>query len=620
MTADRGGNRRRRRAATARAGKGAGKPASSLANLATRLRGTWPPWVVALLLACLAFGVYCSNGRTMPTGDTIPAALTPIVLITDGTLAMDAYRDYYLQHGVLPHFFIKTGHGVLSSYPILTGLVLTPLYVVPVLIYERAHPRIEDWVQFALDAGKLSAALITAAGSAVFYLLALRLGVGRRWALALTLAQAFATEAWSTSSQALWQHALSVLAILLAILLALRQTESATVARAVAFGTACALAVAARPTNLMFALPIFCWTVLRPAPRRVAVLLASAAAPLAIGGALAAYNVLLLRGLGGGYRWAWSAAPLGSLAGLLWSPGRGLLLYFPLALLGIAGLVKALRDGAFWRTVYLPLAAFVVAHLALMASFSTWWGGYCFGPRQLSEIQPILLLLAVPLLQVAPVAVAGAGQAGTPGAGRLVQVAFWVLWLWSVALQAVGAFLYTGNWNAAPVSVDAAPERLWDWRDNPVMRDLSLRSWHTAAAPPTPLEQWSASYRPPPEASLHAGEVGSFAVQVTNLSTEAWIDDGEQSGYGTVLLSYRLHDPQGKLVAGERPRTRLGQTVGPGEAVWVRARVEAPAEPGRYRVAFTLLQEGVDWFDARGVGSGHMDLQVLPSAAVRQAR
>ena len=52
----------------------------------------------------------------------------------------------------------------------------------------------------------------------------------------------------------------------------------------------------------------------------------------------------------------------------------------------------------------------------------------------------------------------------------------------------------------------------------------------------------------------------------------------------------------------------------------VQARVEAPAAPGRYRVAFTLLQEGVDWFDARGVGPGHMDLQVLTSAAVRQAR
>ena len=612
--------RRQGRAATGRPGHGSGKPGSTLAALATRLRGSWPPWVVALLLTCLAFGVYCSNRRTMPTGDTIPAALTPIVLITHGTLAMDEYRDYYLQHGVIPHFFITTRHGVLSSYPILTGLVLTPLYVVPVLIYERAQPRVEDWVQFALDTGKLSAALITAAGSAVFYLLALRLGAGRRWAVALTLAQAFATEAWSTSSQALWQHALSVLAILVATLLALRQAAGATVARAGAFGAACALAVAARPTNLVFALPIFAWTVLWPAPRRAAILVASAAAPVAIGGALVAYNLLLLHGLGGGYRWAWSPAPLRGLAGLLWSPGRGLLLYFPLALLGVAGMVKALRAGAFWRSVYLPLAVFVVAHLLLVASFSTWWGGYCFGPRQLSEIQPILLLLAVPLLQVAPVAVAGAGLADTPGAGRLVQVVFWVFLGWSVALQAVGAFLYTGYWNAAPVSVDAAPERLWDWRDNPVTRDLSLRSWHTAAAPPKPLEQWSASYRPPPEASLRAGEVGSIEVQVTNLSTEAWVDDGEQTGYGTVLLSYRLHGPQGTLVAGERPRSRLGQTVGPGESVRVQARVEAPAEPGRYLVAFTLLQEGVDWFDARGVGPGHMELKVLPAPAARVPR
>jgi hypothetical protein len=558
----------------------------------------------------------------MATGDTIPAALTPIVLITHGTLRMDAFRDYYLEHRIHPHFFLKTRHGVLSSYPIITGLVLTPLYVAPVLLYDRTHPRIEDWLDFALSAGKLAAALLTAASVAVFYRLALRLGAGRRWAVGLSLAQAFATEAWSTSSQALWQHALSVLAILLASLLAVRQAEGPTLGRAFGFGAACALAVAARPTNLVFALPIFCWmvwTVVRPAPRRAAMLLASAAVPVLLGGALVAYNLFFLRGLGGGYQWASSTSPLQSLAGLLWSPGRGLLIYFPLALLGVLGMVRALRMGGFWRSVYSPWALFVVAHVALIASFSTWWGGYCFGPRQLTEIQPILLLMAIPLLPSAPAVVAGAGAVG--GAGAVVAVAFWALFAWSAALQAVGAFLYTAAWNAAPISVDAAPQRLWDWRDNPVARELSVLRLRRAVTPPRPLGQWNAAYRPPPQLSVRAGDVARVEVVVTNLSDEAWTDYGEPNGYGAVLLSYRLFDPHGNLVPGERPRSPLGQTVGPGASAGVQAIVQAPAEPGSYRVGFTLLQEGVNWFDAHGVGSGKMDLQVLPAqrSATREA-
>jgi hypothetical protein len=49
--------------------------------------------------------------------------------------------------------------------------------------------------------------------------------------------------------------------------------------------------------------------------------------------------------------------------------------------------------------------------------------------------------------------------------------AFAALALYSVLIQALGVFFYPkGHWDGTPQSVDAAPARLWDWRDNPIVR------------------------------------------------------------------------------------------------------------------------------------------------------
>ena len=109
---------------------------------------------------------------------------------------------------------------------------------------------------------------------------------------------------------------------------------------------------------------------------------------------------------------------------------------------------------------YAVLGLFVVAHVLLVSKYYHWWGGVCFGPRLLTEIQPMLLLLAIPLLRDAK--------------ARNVTLSFYVLFVWSTSVQVVGAWVYpVGAWNYSPINVDRAPERLWDWTDNPISRDLN---------------------------------------------------------------------------------------------------------------------------------------------------
>jgi hypothetical protein len=59
---------------------------------------------VSLSLAAFSLGIYLSNCRTIGSGDTVPASLIPIVLLTEGDVYFDAYKQYYEDKGN-PYFF-----------------------------------------------------------------------------------------------------------------------------------------------------------------------------------------------------------------------------------------------------------------------------------------------------------------------------------------------------------------------------------------------------------------------------------------------------------------------------------------------------------------------------------
>lgn len=88
--------------------------------------------------------------------------------------------------------------------------------------------------------------------------------------------------------------------------------------------------------------------------------------------------------------------PLG-LGGLLFSPGKGLLWYVPLAWLAIPGIIVGWRAQRHRAERLLALGIF----LALLLLYSTWFdwaGGRSWGPRFLIPALPLLIVLIAPLL------------------------------------------------------------------------------------------------------------------------------------------------------------------------------------------------------------------------------
>lgn len=288
---------------------------------------------------------------------------------------------------------------------------------------------------------KLAAALLAAA-SAGLLLLTLERFVAPRAALLLALAYGLGTPVWSVSSQALWQHApneLFIAAGALALCAARGSRRNAALA-----GLAFAAATACRPTSALYAVAAAAW--LGYVDRRS--LVAFAAGSLPVAALVAAYNAWFLgsplrfgQGTAVGVALAKTGSPelwrgdlLTTLAGLLLSPARGLLIYSPFLLLALPGAVLVVR-----REEYAPLRPLLLgACLVLLVDLAwfDWWGGWSWSWRRLTDLAPVLVLLLAPVVPLL-------------ARSRLAATGFAIALAWSIALQAVGAYAYDlDGWNA----------------------------------------------------------------------------------------------------------------------------------------------------------------------------
>ena len=87
------------------------------------------------------------------------------------------------------------------------------------------------------------------------------------------------------------------------------------------------------------------------------------------------------------------------LYGLLISPGKGLLLYTPIAWAGLIGLIITLRTR---RAEAILFTLIILAELLFFAMYEFWTGGWNWGPRYILPIVPLLVLTAGEWIHVKP--------------------------------------------------------------------------------------------------------------------------------------------------------------------------------------------------------------------------
>jgi hypothetical protein len=248
---------------------------------------------------------------------------------------------------------------------------------------------------------------------------------------------------------------MSQLMILLSLYCLQRSLETNTVPFICGAGIFAALSAAMRPSNVLFVL-ISCGLILL-AEKRWGLFASYAGFGLVIGSGIAAYNFYVFDHIRGGYQEGFSGAITSGLAGILFSPGRGLFFYSPILLLAIPAVYFWYRQSSSVpQIIYVIALLFAVAHILLYSQWGMWWGGHCFGPRLLTDITPCLTVLLIPLFL--PMT-----------RSRALVVLFSTLLVFSVYVQFLGTFSYPrGLWDNTPTSVDEHPDRLWNWSNNPV--------------------------------------------------------------------------------------------------------------------------------------------------------
>jgi hypothetical protein len=308
------------------------------------------------------------------------------------------------------------------------------------------------------------------AASAVLLFLAALAYLRPGTAVWLALAYGLGTCVWSSSSQTLWQHGPMEFFLALGTYFLL-QRERPRVTYWV--GLSYALAFVCRPTAALVIVVIGATFLLRD--RRALIRCLVGGLPVAL--LLAAYNLhyfgtLLVFGqvdVGAGAAGSAQApteislipaamaaegslssasrffgASLGSgLAGILVSPSRGLLIFSPVLIAAFWGLVRIFRDARY--SALRPVGLAAVALCLIVVRWRGWWGGWCYGPRLLTDAVTLLAFVAIPIAEEIR-------------QRRVLAVAFAVCLSWSVAVQVIGAFAYdVTGWNARALFAVVVP-------------------------------------------------------------------------------------------------------------------------------------------------------------------
>lgn len=227
---------------------------------------------------------------------------------------------------------------------------------------------------------------------------------------------------------------------------------------------------------------------------------------------------------------------------LLVSPAKGALVFAPVALVGLVGLVRALRPPRrrLWdqpepsRLLPIACALGVVVHFVWLALAGGWSQGVFWGPRLVAPAWPLLLLFLPEGLS----------------ALKLVGTALVVA---SVAVQALGALTYDGRWDRlhrdARGRMGAAT---WDPRRSPI-----AFQWRERVARPSLIVLEGRRLVVRERTVVRSGDSGSFVSFAAGHL--------HPTGAETTMEALRLE--QGARVEGDRLELRS-----PGDGLAFRVR------------------------------------------------
>lgn len=306
------------------------------------------------------------------------------------------------------------------------------------------------------------AAILMALLVTVFFFTA-RLVLPAGWSVVLALGGGLGTQIWSTASRAVWSDTWGTLLLSIVLLMLLAQEVGKHHLKPVILASLLAVLYMVRPTYSVhiLAITVYLFFFYRPLFVRYALTgMAWLASFMVYSWVL--YHRLLPAYFNPGR--LHFAVVIEGLAGNLFSPGRGLLIYVPV-LLFVAYLLVRYRPEIATPRLVLMAACVIICHLVVTSATMQWWGGFSFGPRFTTSLVPWFNLLAIIGIQAMRRHLFNAAGSASRLGHRIELASGSALLLLSIAINGLGAVdQATWSWNTRPLNIDQHFERLWDWR------------------------------------------------------------------------------------------------------------------------------------------------------------
>jgi hypothetical protein len=526
-----------------------------------------------ILLLCVVLAVYLANYRTGSASDTAPARYLPFSLWRECNFDFDEFTNLHSRAEFSG--LKKIGSHYLSTYPVAAGIFALPYYLPSVLGGVPGN----SWI--ASDLEKLAASFTVLLSIILFYFTTMRIA-SRNVALMTAAIYALATSSFSISSQALWQHGASQLCLTSALYCLVRGSKEALWLAYAGFPAS--FAIVCRPTDILLVFPIGLY-ILFHQTRKLPGFLLTGIPPLVF---QLIYNKIYFDNFfrtqwNVAQEYFWSTPLLEGIASILFSPGRGLLIYSPIFIFSFIGMILCWRKNGDLLVRYLSVG--VIANLLLYSKFFMWWGGYTYGPRLLADLSPILclfLVFVVPLLK-----------------SRWIKTAFAVLVFWSVSAHAIGAYADDPFWNS-DMDIDFNSGAAWKWSDNQLInaprRAYSTLQIHFLNKPTTRSHPqfFKAEIKGdlPPLIEMKPSKKLSMSVNAINTGSSVWMYGAlpNPGNVGLVIKWYR----RDLLLERFTVKRRLRYPVFPESSYPFYAQTYVPDREGRFILELSVVLSNGD--------------------------
>lgn len=399
---------------------------------------------------------------TITSSDVAPATFLPAALI----LNHDFYFDFaspLTQDPVLTYAFLYQNGHYLSLFPIVTPILVTPVYLFSYILCNLFNLPLQPEELIIL--GKTSAAIIASLATIIFYAAAKEL-FSRKTALITAGIFAFATSTWSISSQALWQTGMVEILLIAMIWIIIRDAKRSSWKNIVALGILSGLFFFNRPPDALLLIPIIAYVGLFNRER-----IAHYCAGVFAGGfPFLLYNLTFFGNFFGGYkenlgRFIISPEIFLNALGLLFGPNVGIVVFAPVVILSFAGFywLRDITETSVQKILFL-FGPVILLHILLYSSFDQWYSasGFCYGPRYLTGIVPVLCLyIGIFLARISK-------WDPSDQRSKLVKAVTVLIIIASVTIQIIGVFFYPYN----PDKTMPA-ERTWNISDSLIIDSYS---------------------------------------------------------------------------------------------------------------------------------------------------